>query len=86
MWGRRCGVGCGQPDARRDCAYARGCCTRSVGNAPVLIGCSVPQEVQRPVTGAVPGVGVAARTVVELVTPKRCAILGSVALVEGAMH
>ena len=38
------------------------------------------------VTGAVPGVGVAARTMVELVTPKRRAISGSVALVEGAMH
>ena len=26
----------------RGCACEYGCCTRSVGSAPVLIGCSVP--------------------------------------------
>ena len=31
-----------------------GHCTRSVGNAPLLIGCSAPDRVHRPVTGAAP--------------------------------
>ena len=53
---------------------------------PIRRRCTRSDRVQRPVTGAVPGVGVAARTMVELVTPKRCATSGSNALVEGAMH
>ena len=35
-------IGNGPPEVRRGCACVRGCCTRSVGGAPVLIGCSVP--------------------------------------------
>lgn len=53
---------------------------------PIRRQCTRCDRVQRPVRGAVPGVGVAARTMVELVTPKHCAISGSNALVEGAMH
>ena len=34
-----------------------GRCTRSVGNAPLLNGCSAPDRVQRPVTGAAPPLG-----------------------------
>ena len=34
-----------------------GRCTRSVGNAPLLIGCSAPDRVHRPVTGAAPPLG-----------------------------
>ena len=53
---------------------------------PIRRRCTRSDRVQRPVTGAEPGVGVAARTMVGLVTPKHCAISGSNALVEGAMH
>ena len=35
-------IGNGPPDARRGWACEGGWCTRSVGSAPVLIGCSVP--------------------------------------------
>ena len=34
-----------------------GHCTRSVGNAPLLNGCSVPDRVHGPVTGAAPPLG-----------------------------
>ena len=38
----------------RVCSCVPGHCTRSVGNAPLLIGCSAPDRVHRPVTGAAP--------------------------------
>ena len=38
----------------RVCSCVLGRCTRSVGNAPFLIGCSAPYRVQRHVTGTVP--------------------------------
>ena len=47
---------------------------------PIRRQCTRSDRVQRPVRGAVPGMGVAARTMVELVTLKRCAISGSNAL------
>lgn len=53
---------------------------------PIRRQCTRSDRVQRPVRGAVPGVEVAARTMVELVTPKRCAIEGSSALDGGAVH
>ena len=37
-----------------------GHCTRSVGNAPLLFGCSAPYRVHRHVTGAVPLIGCSA--------------------------
>ena len=41
----------------RVCSCVLGRCTRSVGNAPLLNGCSAPDRVHRPVTGAVPPLG-----------------------------
>ena len=38
----------------RVCSCVLGHCTRSVGNAPLLFGCSAPYRVHRHVTGAVP--------------------------------
>ena len=38
----------------RVCSCALGRCTRSVGNAPLLFGCTAPYRVQRPISGAVP--------------------------------
>ena len=38
----------------RVCSCVLGRCTRSVGNAPLLNGCSVPDRVHGPVTGAAP--------------------------------
>ena len=39
---------------------------------PIRRQCTRSDRVQRPVRGVMPGVGVAVRTMVELVTPKRC--------------
>ena len=39
---------------------------------PIRRQCTRSDRVQRPITGAVPGVGVAVRTTAELVAPKRC--------------
>ena len=41
---------------------------------PIRKQCTRSERVQRPARGVMPSVGVAVRTVVELVTPKRCAI------------
>ena len=41
---------------------------------PIRRRCTRSDRVQRPARGVMPSVGVAVRTVVELVTPKRCAI------------
>ena len=38
----------------RVCSCVLGQCTRSVGNAPLLFGCSAPYRVQRHVTGTAP--------------------------------
>ena len=38
----------------RVCSCVLGRCTRSVGNAPFLFGCSAPYRVQRPLSGAAP--------------------------------
>ena len=38
----------------RVCSCDWVCCTRSVSSASLLIGCTAPQRVQRPVTGAAP--------------------------------
>ena len=38
----------------RVCSCVLGRCTRSVGNAPLLFGCSAPYRVQRPLSGAAP--------------------------------
>ena len=40
----------------RVCSCVLGRCTRSVGNAPLLIGCSAPDRVHGHVTGAAPPV------------------------------
>jgi len=47
-------VGSGSVCLCRVCPCVLGCYTRSVGNAPLLIGCSVPDRVHGPVTGAAP--------------------------------
>ena len=39
---------------------------------PIRRRCTHSDRVQRPARGVMPSVGVAVRTVVELVTPKRC--------------
>ena len=44
----------------RVCFCLLGRCTRSVGNAPLLFGCSAPYRVHRHVTGAVPHIGCSA--------------------------
>ena len=44
----------------RVCSCVLGHCTRSVGNAPLLFGCSAPYRVQCPLSGAVPLIGCSA--------------------------
>ena len=44
----------------RVCSCLLGQCTRSVGNAPLLFGCSAPYRVQRPLSGAAPLIGCSA--------------------------
>ena len=51
----------------RVCSCMLGHCTRSVGNAPLLFGCSAPYRVQRHITGAVPHIGCSAPVLVAAV-------------------
>ena len=44
----------------RVCSCLLGQCTRSVGNAPLLFGCTAPYRVHRHVTGAAPLIGCSA--------------------------
>ena len=46
----------------RVCSCVLGHCTRSVGNAPLLFGCSAPYRVQCPLSGVVPQIGCSAHT------------------------
>ena len=56
----------------RVCSCVLGRCTRSVGNTPLLFGCSAPYRVQRPISGVAPPIGCSASDRVQ------CPISGAV--------
>ena len=51
----------------RVCSCMLGHCTRSVGNAPLLFGCTATYRVQRPISGAAPHNGCSAPVLVAVV-------------------
>ena len=51
----------------RVCSCMLGHCALSVGNAPLLFGCSAPYRVHRHITGAVPRIGCSAPVLVAAV-------------------